>query len=65
MRIFKILHYLQKENDEDVDFNIGLSSLDFSSAIVNDIKTEILTMNDKIILWTKVNLFYIVTLTTH
>lgn len=41
MRIFKILHYLQKENDEDVDFNIGLSSLDFSSAIVNDIKTEI------------------------
>lgn len=65
MRIFKILHYLQKENDEDVDFNIGLSSLDFSSAIVNDIKTEILTMNDKIILWTKVNLFYILTLTTH
>lgn len=65
MRIFKILHYLQKENDEDVDFNIGLSSLDISSAIVNDIKTEISTMNDKIILWTKVNLFYIVTLTTH
>lgn len=65
MRIFKILHYLQKENDEDVDFNIGISSLDISSAIVNDIKTEISTMNDKIILWTKVNLFYILTLTTY